>query len=65
MKIKHTYIILALGVIIWIIGALMELTHHPNANMVLFISTIVEVIGVILFLYKITRNRNLKDFFNS
>ena len=65
MKIKHTYIILALGIIIWIIGALMKITNLSNADMVLFISTIVEVIGVILFLYKITRNRNLKDIFNS
>ncbi|WP_333661940.1 gliding motility protein GldL [Chishuiella changwenlii] len=65
MKIKHTLIILAIGIIIWIIGALMKITHLLNANMVLFISTIIEIIGVILFLYKIIKNKSLKDFLNS
>ena len=65
MKIKHTLIILAIGIIIWIIGALMKITHLPNANRILFISTIIEIIGVILFLYKIIRNKGLKDFLNS
>ena len=65
MKIKHTLIILAIGIIIWIIGALMKITHLPNANIVLFISTIIEIIGVLLFLYKIIRNKDLKDFLNS
>jgi prepilin signal peptidase PulO-like enzyme (type II secretory pathway) len=66
MKTKHTIIIFAIGVSLSLIGAFCKLEHLPFGvgNIILGIATLMESIGLILFLYKILTNPKLKDFLN-
>lgn len=69
MKTKHTLIIFAFGLILTILGALFKITHIEigliNGNNLLTIGTFIEIIGVILFIYKLLTHKKFKDFFNS
>lgn len=69
MKTKHALIILAIGFLITLAGALFKIMHFEVAfisgNFLLIIGMFFEVIGGILFVYKLLTNPKLKDFFNS
>ncbi|MDR0874140.1 MAG: hypothetical protein LBN27_11855 [Prevotellaceae bacterium] len=64
MKIKHTIIIFAVGICLTIIGALFKIMHWPFAGMILTVSSILEVIGIILLIYKLLTHTKFKDFLN-
>ena len=69
MKTKHTLIIFAFGLLLTFFGALFKITHIEigplNGNNSLAIGTFVEILGVILFIYKLLTRKNNKDFLNS
>ena len=69
MKTKYTLIIFAIGLILTILGALFKITHLEigliNGNNLLTIGMFVEIIAIILFLYKLLTHKKLKDFLNS
>lgn len=69
MKTKHTLIILAIGLILSFIGVVFKITHLEigpiHGNNLLTIGMIVEIIGGILFLYKLLTHKKFKDFLNS
>ena len=64
MKIKHTIIIFIIGLILRIIGALFKIMYWPFANVLLMISIFLQVIGVILLLYKLSKHPKVKEFLN-
>ena len=69
MKTKHTLIILAIGFILTIIGALFKIMHFEigflTGNFALTVGMFLEIIGGILFLYKLFTHPKFKDFLNS
>lgn len=69
MKTKHTLIILAIGLLLTFIGAVLKITHLEigslNGNNILTVGMFVEIFGGILFLYKLFTNKKFKDFLNS
>lgn len=65
MKTKHTLIILAIGFLITLVGALFKILHFPYGNLLLLVGMSCEIFGVILLLYKILTHPKLKDFLNS
>ena len=64
MKTKHALIIFALGFIFSLIGALFKLMHWPSANIILLTSTILQVSGTLIFIYKLATYPKIKDFLN-
>ena len=69
MKTKHTLIILAIGFILTIIGALFKIMHFEigfiTGNLLLTVGMFCEIFGGILFLYKLFTHPKFKDFLNS
>jgi len=69
MKTKHTLIILVIGFIVTLIGALFKILHFEigflNGNLLLTIGMFCQIFGGILFLYKLFTHPKLKDFLNS
>lgn len=69
MKTKHTLIILGIGLLLTFVGAVLKITHMEigpvNGNNLLTIAMFIEVIGGILFLYKLFTHKKFKDFLNS
>lgn len=65
MKVKHTLFIIVTGFIICTVGILMKIIHLQYANIVLLISSIIKIIGILLFLYKLMKSTNFKSFLNS
>lgn len=69
MKTKHTLIILGIGLLLTFVGAVLKITHMEigpvNGNNLLTIAMFIEVIGGILFLYKLLTHKKFKDFLNS
>lgn len=64
MKTKHALIILVIGFVISFVGALFKLMHWPFASVMLTVATILQVIGIIILLYKLVTYPKLKDFLN-
>lgn len=64
MKTKHALAVLFLGFALTIIGAWAKITHQLWANFMMTLSTAVEVIGVLLLVYKLITHPKLKDFLN-
>ena len=68
MKIIHTLIIFLIGTIIFIYGVLCKITHFYfiiSANLVLFLAYFIQIIGVILFIFKLIQNSKKKKNSNS
>ena len=65
MKIKHTIIIFAFGYCFEYIGQLFRMLHYPNANILFVTGTLMKVTGILLFLFKLLTNSQLKKFLNS
>lgn len=68
MKIKHTLIILAIGLFLTFIGAVFKIVHFEvgpiNGNSLLSTGMFVGLIGFLLFLYKLLMHPKFKDFLN-
>ena len=64
MKTIHAIYIFLVGFIVEIIGALFKILHLPGANEFLIIAVIVQVIGVVLIVYKLFTNPMLKEILN-
>lgn len=65
MKTKHTIIAFVAGLFITVIGIGIRLNSQSFANILLVIGTAVELIGAILFLYKLftcPKDKNLMDW---
>lgn len=65
MKIKHAILILCMGYCLDAIGGLFKITHHPQADTILIMSAALKVLGLLTFLYKLTRYPKIKEFLNS
>lgn len=64
MKTKHTIIIFIIGIVFSGLGLALRMSHLPFADVLLIIGTAIEIIGGILFLYKLFTcpdNKNLFD----
>lgn len=64
MKTKYALIFFIIGLCIDFIGVLFKILHHPFANYLLIIGTILKVLASLLFLYKLLTHPKLKEFFN-
>lgn len=65
MRIKHGIILIALGIILVLFGALFKLQHWPGANWLLTVGTFMKVAGVLVLIIRMLRNPGNKAFFNS
>lgn len=64
MKTKHAVAIWLTGFIICFIGALFKIQHWPFAGLLLTIGKFFELVGIILFAYKLFKYPKIKDFLN-
>lgn len=65
MKTKHTIIIFVVGLVFSVFGIGTRLHYQSFANLMLVIGTAIEIIGVILFLYKLftcPKDKSLMDW---
>lgn len=65
MRIKHGIILIALGIILVLFGALFKLQHWPGANWLLTIGIFMEAAGVLVLVIRMLRNPGNKAFLNS
>jgi len=64
MKTKHAVIILGISICLLVIGALFKVMHWPFAGMMLTVASFLEIIGIILLIYKIWTYPKVKEFLN-
>jgi hypothetical protein len=64
MKTKHAITLLVLGYCFDFVGALLKITHSPNADTVLKVGAILKVLGGLLLLFKILSYPKFKDILN-
>ena len=64
MKVKHVLIVFILGMILTTIGAFFKIQHWPGAAKILLVSLLLEVIGGLLFIWKLATIKDFKDFLN-
>ena len=65
MKIKHKVVVLGIGFMLIIIGALFKIMHWDLGNELLVTGMLAKIIGGILLLYKLLTHPKFKDFLNS
>ena len=65
-KIKYKYILtlFLIGVAFRIFGAVVKITHAPNADLILIFSSFLMIVGVILMIIKIIATKDKKSFLN-
>ncbi|MBF8457703.1 gliding motility protein GldL [Kaistella sp. G5-32] len=61
MKKIHIVLIFALGLILNLIGALFKITHWENGNILLAVGLSLQLIAVVLFLYKLFTSPRFKN----
>lgn len=64
MKIKHLLVVILIGFLWTIVGALFKIQHWPYANEILVIGTLIKVLFIILLIWKILTTDKFKDFLN-
>ena len=64
MKVKHVLALFVLGVCGVIIGAVFKIQHWPGAHRILLFSMIIQVVAGILFIWKLLRMKETRDFLN-
>ena len=64
MKTKYAIIIILTGIGFHIVGALFKIMHWPLGGLILFVASILEAVGIILFMYKLLTYPKFKDFLN-
>lgn len=64
MKTKYAIIIFLIGFLINIVGAFLKITHWGGANLFFTIGSLIEIIGIIIFIYKLLTYPKFKDFLN-
>ena len=64
MKVKHIIVIFILGVIVVILGSLFKINHWPGAGKILLVGMILEILGLILVVWKVLTTNKFKDFLN-
>jgi hypothetical protein len=64
MKTKHAITLLVLGYCFDFVGALLKITHSPDADTLLTVGAVLKVAGGLLFLYKILTYPKFKDILN-
>lgn len=64
MKAKHTIILIALGFAIGYIGELRRISHAADAGILLTIGTILKVVGICWFAYKVISYEGFRKFMN-
>lgn len=65
MKNKYIVLIIMIGVLCHIIGAFLKIAHYQfamiNGNVVLLVAFSIEIIGVLLLLYKLISSKKFRD----
>ena len=64
MKTKHALLLIAFGYCLDFVGALQKIMHHPRADLLLIMATMLKVAGVLLFAYKLITYPRTKNFMN-
>ena len=64
MKAKYAIVLLVFGYCLDFIGGLFKILHEPGADGLLTVAALIKVVGLLLFLYKLTNYPPVKDFFN-
>lgn len=65
MKTLHTILVFLAGIFISVIGLTIRANYPKPANILLIIGTVIELIGAVLFLYKLftcPKEKNLRHW---
>lgn len=65
MKVKHIIVVFILGVIFVILGSLFKINHWAGAAKLLFAGMILEILGLVMVVWKLFSTEKFKDFLNS
>lgn len=64
MKIKHTLMIVVIGKLLILGGAMSKLNHTPSSSYLLTIGLALILVGGLAFLYKLSTHPKVKEFLN-
>lgn len=68
MKAKYAILIFLVGFLVNLLGAWLKITHFSmgpfNGNICLTIGSIIQSIGILIFIFKVFTNQKFKDFLN-
>jgi hypothetical protein len=64
MKTRYTIIIFVVGLASFFIGGLLKVLHLQGADEFLIVAIILQVVGVLVFIFKLLSNPKLKEFLN-
>ena len=64
MKVKHI-ILIFFGVLFLMIGSLFKIMHWVGAGVLLLSASVIEVLSIVLAIWKVFTIEKFKDFLNS
>lgn len=64
MKFKHLIAVLILGVTLIITGSLFKILHYAGAKNLLITGMFIQMITGLLFIIKLIKTKDFKDFMN-
>ncbi|HEX8428048.1 GldL-related protein [Hymenobacter sp.] len=64
MKAKHALLLFVLGLCTNLVGALFKIQHWRGADILLIMGSLLEVMGILLFTYKLLTHPKVKEFLN-
>lgn len=65
MKLKHAFLLLVVGLGLGVLGALWKIMHYTYADVLLIASLTLNLVAVILGIYKILSHPKVKGFLNN
>lgn len=64
MKLKHTLLLLIAGLGLGVLGALWKILHYPYADILILASLTLNLVAVLIGLYKIVSHPKVKAVLN-
>ncbi len=64
MKTKYAVTIFMIGFLLNLTGAFLKITHYPNTNLFFVIASVLEPVGMLIFIYKLLTYLKFSAFMN-
>jgi hypothetical protein len=64
MKVKHAFILVALGLGLELVGAVFKIQHWASADILLILGLVLTTAGGLLFGYKLLTHPRVRNFLN-
>jgi uncharacterized membrane protein len=64
MKVKHAFILGALGLCLELVGAVFKIQHWASADVLLILGLVLIIVGGLLLGYKLLTHPRVRNFLN-